>query len=237
MTKKQDQEHYYIDLAVSEAKKLVRVIREKNNFPVFLSTGSDLRAMPVYEDKYEDNGVVSLFEFAKEMTPVSITRVAQDNDYLDAYYMNFSVGEDNALSETGTERQIVVARHNYCWTRFYLCKELIHCFVYDTGEERSSSLTNTSDRLSQLIQEMLIPTQNNSCQTLVDFAAYFGAWEFMMPEDTLPLLAKAYDELAKQEGVGQELAYRELAKFIRVPELLVKSKLDQFMRTVDLATR
>lgn len=230
MTQEKSQQHYYVQLAISEARKLTKAIREKNNFPLIFSSGKDLRVMPVYEDEYEGTPLHSLFEFAKDITPVSIKRVAQSNDHLDAYYMNFSLGEDNGLSETGTTREIVVAKHNYCWTRFYLCKELIHCFVYDTGEERGSSLTNTSDGLSQLIQELLIPTQNNSCQTLVDFAAYFGAWEYMMPDDTLPLLEKIYRELSKQANIGPELAYREIAKFIRVPELLVESKLDTFMR-------
>lgn len=230
MTQQKDQQHYYNQLAISEAKKLIKAVREKNNFPLIFSSGKDLRVMPVYEEEYEGTSLHSLFELAKDMTPVSIKRVAQTNEYLDAYYMNFSLGEDNGLSETGTRREIVVAQHNYCWTRFYLCKELMHCFVYDTGEERASSLTNTSDALSQLIQGLLIPSQNNSCQTLVDFAAYFGAWEYMMPDDTMPLLAKVYEELAKKPNIGPELAYREIAKFIRVPELLVESKLDTFIR-------
>lgn len=223
---------YYNNLAVTEARKLISKIREANNFPNVPQSGADLRVMPVYEEEYENQPVYSLFKFARKITEVSIEGVAQDYNHLAAYYIEYSTSNADASEDSGVTRRIVVSRQNYCWARFYLCKELMHCFVHDTGEQRESSCTNTLDELSTLIEELLIRSSGCGAQTLVDEAAYYGALEFMMPDDTLPILAEVYKVLSKTMPGQLDQVYGVIAHLMRVPELFVKYKLDKYIKAL-----
>lgn len=223
---------YYNNLAVTEARKLVAKIRADNDFPNAPQSGADLRVMPVYEEEYENKPVSSLFKFAKEITQVSIEGVAQEYNHLAAYYIEYAI-ENVDHPETSISRRIVVSKQNYCWARFYLCKELMHCFVHDTGEQRENSCTNTLDGLSTLIEELLLRSSGCGTQTLVDEAAYYGALEFMMPDDTLPILAAVYKTLADTMPGQLDQVYGVIAHLIRVPELFVKYKLGKYIKGLE----
>lgn len=222
---------YFYEQARNTAANLVAAIRRKNQFPVNIKSGRDLRVMPVYENLLDAQRNFSLLEFANEFSPVLVERIPQENTHLDAYYLFFHRPSENG-EPISLRRRIAVARHNYCWTRFYVCKELFHCFMFENGEKANAdTLTNTDLALEALIQELVIQSgaDTNSPQTLVDRAAYVGAWDYIMPDDYLPVLVKAFE--SHSTTWGAKLAYEYLALRIRVPELLLKAKLDSVMRT------
>ncbi len=121
---------------------------------------------------------------------------------------------------------VVVARYNFCWTRYLVCKELLHLFLY-TPDVATVSLGD----LNSVISRMLNITKSvevESEKVLAEKAAYYGAVELLIPTELVPSLRLARDELEATEEFASTANY-EIAKKLGVPESLVEFRLDEKM--------
>jgi hypothetical protein len=210
-----DLDLYYRQLAMSTAKNLNKLIRHANGVSEDPQLGSSLYEMPVYEPI---NNILksSLHSHTNTIIPTKLTVVSQSPVYVDAYFRKYV---DLAGNETAS---IVVTDLNPCWTRFFVSKELMHCYIHETGDATSTS-SDLRDLIISKINET--GTSSNTAQSIVDDVAYFGAVEYLIPSDTVPLLKAVYDVLSKNPAT-QEKAYLNLATKIRVPESILEFRLN-----------
>lgn len=210
-----DVDLYYRKLAITTAKNLNKQIRLANNAAENPKSGNDLYEMPVYEP-INNVRKSSLHSYTNSMIPTTLTVVAQSPKYVDAYFRKDTDANSNERA------RIIVTDLNTCWTRFFVSKELMHCHIYETGDATSTS-SDLRDLIISIINET--GTSSNTKQSIVDYAAYFGAVEYLIPSDTVPLLTAIYNELIKNP-LTAEKAYLSLAMKIRVPESILEFRLN-----------
>lgn len=201
---------YYRELATKTAHDLSKIVREKNGVPLNPRNGTDLALVPVYET---DNFAASLLSITNDMLDTKILTVSAAPGDVDAYWKRY---KDKNI--------IVLTEQNYCLSRFYACKELMHSYLYDTGEKIEIELPV----LNQLILEMAsgLPTNTeSSVHCLLDVSAYYGAIEFLLPSDVMPLLIATITQLEATEG--REKAIEQMAIWMRVPLSLLEFKIGQ----------
>lgn len=208
---------YYLDLAATEGKKLANTIRGRNYYIIAPRNNTDLCVMPVFEEN-----VVSLYSHTKEIVDTELRYVASPTTFIDAYILHFK--------KDGKSKNIVTlaAKSNYCWARYYICKELMHSYFYDTQEVVDNAMTDSFPMLQTLIEEILLRGYEGpsaKCQTYADVAAYWAAVEYLIPSDTLPLLNAIFDRFST---LDDESGYTAIARRLRAPEFLVKFRIDSY---------
>lgn len=197
---------YYIEQAITTARRLSIDVRKRNGVSIAPRTGDLFTLLPVYEPDS-----ISLLDVTREICQTQIICVESGPKYVDAYWKKYEA--DGVKSST----VILTDQDNYCLTRFFACKELMHHYLHDTG-----SSTRTSSELRSLIINLVRGGDGNSdsAQTIVDNAAYYGALEYLMPKDTVPLAKAIFNNLVIPSG--EESAYRAIAFSLRIPLALVE---------------
>lgn len=206
-------EKYFQNQAIKTANSLAKKIRESNGAQFSPRNGEVLYEMPVYEPLQQ--GKENLLSFTRNQCNTNVIFVAIKPDYIDAYYRKEKIG---SIDEKIT---IIVGDMNTCWTRFFLSKELMHHYMYSVDNK-----TSTPDALNDLIMSIINDggVDLDSPQSTVDIAAYYGAVEYLIPSDTVPILIKIIQELHKNPET-KDRAYLSLAMKIRVPESILEFRL------------
>lgn len=206
----------YTNLAIQIARDLSNVIREKNRLPISPKSGADLYEMPVYEQINQQRPCNLYTHTSKEVIQTTLQVVYEEPKFVDAFFRKYT-------DENGKQMaKIIVTDQNPCWTRFLATKEIMHCHINETGDE-----TKTHSDLKNLIIAIINDTGNaaESQQSNADYGAYFGAVEYLIPSDTIPLLNAVLQTLKQNAETAQE-AYLILAKRIRVPESILEYRLN-----------
>lgn len=158
----------------------------------------------------------------KSEKKITIDYLSNETDTVNAY---IKIYED----DNGDYAKVVISKYNYCRTRYLVCKELLHLFLYDTG----SATTSTGD-LNKIISNLLQITKDIDGiedQYNVEQAAYFGAVELLVPTKIVPALRAARDELQKVSEFAEKANY-EIAKKLGVPESLIEFRLVESVDTL-----
>ncbi|ARP89799.1 hypothetical protein CAL14_05445 [Bordetella genomosp. 9] len=124
--------------------------------------------------------------------------------------------------DTGRIRsEVVVTTENYCLARFLAAKELMHCFIDDDG----LSATNSIELVYDLIDDLIAGNglTRTAPQTIVDEIAWIGASLYLIPDQWVPALEASYAAIHAQ--FPQVNAHLHLAQLIRVPEVILKTRL------------
>lgn len=203
----------YIDQAIQAAKFARQEVFLKNNWGLEPQSLDGLFPIPVYEDGY-----YSLLSHAKEVVgedEVEITWPDGSYEYLPAYFRRFTKSD-------GTSKMTIVINEteNYCEARFYAAKELMHCYVYDNKEAVTGTIEQADSLLMQLAYRDGNPkADTHDPQTIADNAAYYGAFEYLVPPEWHAHIKKIFNELLKE--YSEEDSRRFIAQKIRVPIRLV----------------
>lgn len=208
---------YYRGEAIKQAKNINIKIREENDIVLSPDLGSKLIDMPVYEP-INNTLKTTLHSFTNRLIPTTIINVSQKPLYIDAFFRLFKhEGKDRA--------EIVLTDQNPCWTRFFATKEMMHCYLYDCGENKNT--TNSTTELKSLIMSIINETGSHADtpDSVVDDAAYYGAVEYLIPTDTIPLIKAVYNTLIANPNTSEK-AYLFLATKIRVPESILEFRLN-----------
>jgi len=209
----EQQVQFYLKLAIENARGVQKKICAANSISLNPTSFGDLRPIPVYESEFEHN----LLATANSFKPTVIRwATASQYEYLPAYYKR---KKDNGRINI----EIVVATENYCEARFFAAKELMHCFF----DEEHHAPTSSLDMVNELIETLAI---NNAGwdvkpQTLVDQVAWWGALEYLIPNEWIPMLLRLHDEICQKEPESASKAHFHLAQLIRVPEAMLRTKL------------
>lgn len=217
---------YYVDLAIKTASGLREQLEGGNKIYreglQQCSSGQvsnwEVRT-PVY-DPINNQNTHNLITLVAEICEkkVTIDYPTHEAEVVNAYIKNYKDknGDDCA--------RVVVSKFNFCKTRFLICKELLHLFLYD----KDSATVSIGD-LNKLISNLLDITDDREGiegQYSVEQAAYFGAAELLIPTKIVGLLRDARTELETMpEFFGT--ANFEIAKKLGVPESLVEYRLTE----------
>lgn len=203
---------FYIDQARDAARAIRDAVFAGNKKPTKPASLEDLFPIPVYEEGY-----FSLLTHAKEVAgnEVELLWPASAYNYLPGYFRRFK------LPDGGSKLTIVINEtENYCEARFYAAKELMHCYLYDNEEAATETLSKADSLLMQLAyggdgSNLTIPDQ----QTIADNAAYYGAFEYLVPSEWHEHIRRIFEELVKE--YSEEESRRFIAQKIRVPIRLI----------------
>lgn len=114
---------------------------------------------------------------------------------------------------------IVVARaHNYCWERFVVVKELMHCF--DESLERVS----TGEEFESLITEFGGPQLERSIAMNSEVKALWMALGLLCPEETR-------QDLERKRSVG-EMSDMDIATLLKIPVAFVPTLFHPAFKTI-----
>lgn len=120
---------------------------------------------------------------------------------------------------------------NHCYKRYYICKELIHVLTFEDGNRFADY---TSDQVTRLIRGLLSKGlkvgESYSDSIKMEYAAYLGAIELLMPTYRMPEYIEyieAVKDYAENELKIRDFnPYAELAKRIEVPEFIVTARME-----------
>jgi hypothetical protein len=119
-------------------------------------------------------------------------------------------------------------KHNNCWARYYVCKELAHLLIYNCESKKDASFcTATFEDVVTNLEGLLNPSYNSqgNHQNIAENVAYYVAVELLIPTIWVDKLKAVRDSIAgRPEFVGTE--NKQLAFALRVPEKVVEFRLD-----------
>ncbi|KAF3977831.1 MAG: hypothetical protein HFP77_04925 [Methylococcales symbiont of Iophon sp. n. MRB-2018] len=193
--------NYYkttIDSAIKQARALTENLKSQDSThhstlnPISIS-GELPRSLTNH------NNLVSLFQ-SEFKTKITVTHV-QHSSFIKAIIMRY---DDRS--------EIYVTSNNFCWKRFYICKELSQMLIYE--EENA---TNTVEDVEELLPHLInnLSSESNA-KISADLAAYFPAIEFLLPHSIVPDLLRL-----QKKGFSNNL----IAKKMLVPESIVDFRL------------
>lgn len=112
------------------------------------------------------------------------------------------------------DRKIVFVsdNNNFCWRRFYACKELCHAVM----TEHESLRTRTGTECFRLISDLKspsLPSEKVYPAYLVEDAAYFGAIEMLLPPEF-------WDDIYSLAGKG--ISTYDIALKYSVPKIVIE---------------
>lgn len=196
---------YYIGQAIKTARELSKQVRVANNKILDPKIGNQLHAIPVYEPD-----CISLLSKTQEICNTEIVCVNDTTKFLSGYWKKY---KDKSV--------VTIPQHNYCWTRYIVCKEIMHNYLHDTD----SCTDSTVDLRSLILRLVNIGIQDESSPSfVVDIAAYYGALEYLMPQDTMPLIKAVYSQILSHTK-DESKACNTIAHLLRVPLSLVEFRL------------
>lgn len=216
----------YFKTAVKEARNLRKQLEEKNQYyreelELFKSGKAKTWRIstPVY-DPINLHRACNLITLSAEIADahVFLRLPSITTEIVNAYFKKYK--------KTGKKDryEIVVTRHNPCYTRFFVCKELIHIYIY-TPEAATASVGNLNLVLSNLLNSLVSGEDINE-QISSEHAGYFGATELLIPSEIVPMLYKAKAGLEATEEFALT-ANLEIAKKLGVPENVIEFRLNE----------
>lgn len=105
----------------------------------------------------------------------------------------------------------VNANSNYCWKRFYVCKELIHILASSKSNATKTD-TEAISLLTQLISS--VPTFSDDAAR-IESAAFFGAMELLLSKEMVLSILNNNNGQVNIEDVSQQY---------RLPKLVVEAR-------------
>jgi Zn-dependent peptidase ImmA (M78 family) len=117
---------------------------------------------------------------------------------------------------------IRVVKDNTCWTRYLICKELSHLFLY-SDDSVSVTPRDLEDLFSGLLNEDIDNADLDSVEA--EKLAYYVAFEMLIPSDIVPDLLAIRQKLFQTQSA--EHPNLRLAKKLLVPEKVVEFRLDK----------
>ena len=146
---------------------------------------------------------------------VDIRRVDEESKDVDAWCEIYE-------RSNGEEKfKITVSKHNECWTRYLVCKELSQRFLY-SPDNSTKTVSDVKVLLGHLANAMPYEMGSN-VQVDADFAAYYAAIEFLVPSDIVPRLHGMRERLVVSGEVNPNF---RIAEYLKAPEVIVEYRLD-----------
>lgn len=197
------------------ARSALKAVMEENGLDWLPKSGSQIRPIPVYEG---NNINLERYVSRKTLSTSIVWPETQSDTYLPGYYKQIR-------TKSGENRnEVVVIAENYCYARWIAAKELMHGLI----EDDNYPATNSIDLVNQLIDELAAGPHRASCapQTAVDEAAWLGAAYYLIPSTWIPLLKQMISDIEQQAPDSARDAYLHVAREIRVPEIILRSVLN-----------
>jgi hypothetical protein len=205
---------FYTRLIRDIAEGTQRKVCEANGIPLTPSSASQMQPIPVYEATQAS----SLLTCANIRHPTEIKwPVTQQYEYLPAYFKRYRKADGRRCNE------IVVTANNYCSARFFAAKELMHCFIDEDGYPATNSVELVHDLIDDLVIGIKGLTSYSTPQTIVDEVAWLGASLYLIPQSWIPLLTKSLAAITEAKPSAN--GYLHLAQLIRVPEIVLRSRI------------
>jgi hypothetical protein len=208
--------HYFRQVH-ENSREMLKLVFQETGLPEFPTNASQLRPVPVFEEKEK----LSLLGLVNRRIPTTIYWPdVRDYEYVPAYYKRYRDQNRRPYNK------IIVNPGNYCYSRFFAAKELMHCSL----DEENYPVTNTFELVNNLVVELAAAPGNiMSCapQTLVDQSAWMAAALYTMPEGWLPLLSQLHKDMCAA-NMNDDHSYRYIAELIRVPEVFLRHRLKDY---------
>ena len=204
---------FYLKQCRERTAGVLGMLCDGNPIPLVPASPADLQPIPVYET---DKGS-SLLSVASQRSRITLDWPAiPDATYLQAYVKRYK--RDGRICN-----EIVVNTQNYCWARFYVAKELMHC----TTDEDGYSATNTFELVNDLVESLISGGFTDPRpQTIVDEIAWIGACECLLPEQWMPMILKVHGAIAA--AFADADADLHMAQILRVPILVLRHRMKHF---------
>jgi len=218
--------NYFRDEAIKQAKNIYDKLESHNKMlreaKENINAGSptwEIRT-PIYDPINTENQVnaITLCRKLIEDSNLNIIPVDTVSKSVAAHF------EQYTISDSQYTYDITLTKHNYCLTRFYLCKELLHIFLHTPESSTTEHLELV--KLIAFLIDTYISIDDKDCQTRVDHAAYFGAIELLIPSTLVPALIKARNDI-DNDGELTDSGNLEIARKLGVPEYIVEFRLSE----------
>ncbi|GHT95707.1 hypothetical protein AGMMS49545_19120 [Betaproteobacteria bacterium] len=199
---------------------------------------SDIKPVPVYEESayslahfieaMSKSGEISLGDGLSVDVPPVVSRCKVEIHYLQksmgcegvkSYYGRYRWGDEERI------RVVLTAPRNYCFTRFLVAKELCHYYLDGANVEVPNIDTDSLEKLDELMECLLYRHSTNS-MVMADDVAFHGALELLVPKSWRPSLIELHDQAVAVSPENGEKMYHYLAHLVRVPEVYLKTCLD-----------
>lgn len=196
--------------AIAQARNVHTKLKERGAFP------QRPDAIPVFDPIHLVNptNLVRVFSEDVVQLPIELKRPKGD------------IGHAANMQHFAEKIRIVCAdKHNHCWARYLVCKELAHLLMYNPSGT-NTHFTASFEDASKLIDELTnCRIDDFSDQALIDFTAWYAAIELLIPSEWLPKIS----EVRKQISEDPELRNQEnkqIATALRVPEKILEVRLE-----------
>jgi hypothetical protein len=128
-----------------------------NGIPLVPTSPAQLQPIPVYEENF----AACLLTFANKRGTTSVKwPLVAESKHLQAYVKRYKDPTDGRV-----RNEIVVNTQNYCWARFYVTKELMHCVTDEDGYPATNTFELVNDLIESLISGGIVDAKP---QTIVD---------------------------------------------------------------------
>lgn len=104
-------------------------------------------------------------------------------------------------------------KHNFCWSRFYVAKEMAHLLMnHATTELRTTDTVIISHTINALLNDLKVEGDSEFIQSELD--AYMGAVEMLLPKP------------AVEEFLRTQASYEQIAESMKVPKRISSTRID-----------
>lgn len=204
---------HYLKLICRTARGIQKKVCEANHISLEPRSAREIKPIPVYEHSER-----SLLSTADLMCQTEIKwALKTPYNFVPAYFKRYKDPHTHKV-----RNEIIVRAENYCMARFFAAKELMHCFLDDDGYPATNSVALAQDLIDELVLGGNVFTRS-SPQTAVDEIAWYGASQYLIPQEWIPLLTAVKQAILASDPTAN--ADLHLAQMVRVPETVLRHRM------------
>jgi hypothetical protein len=197
------------------ARDVLRELFAKNKLPGKVESLEQISEVPIVRGK-DVYSLVDYIENLPDVAKVEVLRPRVDSfpDGLSSYYELFERDDGHVV------RVVLLRDFNYCESRFYIAKELLHYCLDKTDDVRIADMERLDTVVTELIADNLDPLEG---ATKADRSARSGALELLIPHCWMPFLTKAYEKAMRIHSWEPEAISYRIAHILRVQTRLLNA--------------
>ncbi|MDR3159766.1 MAG: hypothetical protein LBU11_12365 [Zoogloeaceae bacterium] len=197
-------------------QEILATLFAKNGLPRKINSLRQASEVPI---ERRSEGSYSLVDHIAQMPGVAkieILRPQTDNvpEGFSSYYERFARKEGDIV------RVVLLRDFNYCESRFYIAKELLHYCLDKTDDVRIRDMARFDTVVQELITDNLDPLEG---ATMADRAARSGALELLIPHCWLPFLIRIHRAAMPILPWETEVISLRIAHILRVQSRLLNA--------------
>jgi hypothetical protein len=198
------------------AREALAELFKKNGLPGTVASLEQISEIPVKKT----GNAYSLVDYIEQIPAVHKVVIERPDvsgmpDGFSSYYIWRSSAEGDIV------RVVLLHDFNYCESRFYIAKELLH-YCLDQPRDRINTMKVLDTVVTELIADDLDPLEG---ATKADRAARSGALEVLIPDCWMQLLIQAYKEAMSIHSWEPEATISRIAHILRVQTRLLAARI------------